>query len=59
MRLELKLHDMTIYVVTRCEEHSDYVEFAYKDRSDAERYCQKFNNDENEYWRCITETELK
>lgn len=48
----------TAYVVTRCEEHSDYVEKVFFDESKAQAYCDKFNNDENEYARNITKIEV-
>ena len=44
-----------VYVVTRCEEHSDYVEEVFYDKVKAEEYCNKFNQDENNYQRDITE----
>jgi hypothetical protein len=44
-----------VYVVTRCEEHSDYVEEVFFDKVKAEEYCNKFNQDENNYQRDITE----
>ena len=47
-----------VYVVTRSEEHSDYVEkvFGGKDGKDkAEKYCERFNSNENAYQRDITE----
>lgn len=48
-----------IYVVTRSEEHCDYVEAAYRNREDAERYCSKFNESEDEYQRDVTEVKLE
>lgn len=55
-----KIKDMAeiIYIVTRSEEHSDYVEAAYRSREKAEEYCSQFNNDENSYRRDINEVEL-
>ena len=44
----------TIYVVTRCEEHSDYVEKVFIDEDKANEYCNQFKDDENEYARDIT-----
>lgn len=48
----------TIYVVTRSEEHADYVEKAYTKKSSAEAYCEQFNNDDDSYHRDITEIQL-
>ena len=45
----------TLYVVTRCEEHSDYVEEVFIDKNKAEEYCKQFNDDDDEYHRHITE----
>lgn len=47
-----------VYVVTRCEEHSDYVEAVFEDEDKAQAYCDKFNKDENEYARLITKIEI-
>lgn len=47
----------TIFVVTRCEKHSDYVEQAFLTKKNAEEYCNKYNN--NEYIRCITRVKVK
>ncbi len=44
-----------VYVVTRCDEHSDYVEEVFFDKAKAEKYCNKFNQDENNYQIYITE----
>lgn len=46
------------YVVLRSEEHADYVERLYKDRSKAEEYCRQFEGNEDEYCRDIVEIEL-
>lgn len=48
----------TLYVVTRCEEHSDYVEEAFFDENKAQEYCDKFKENENEYARHITRVEV-
>lgn len=48
-----------IYVVTRSEEHCDYVEAAYHNREDAEKHCSRFNGKEDEYHRDITEVKLE
>lgn len=48
-------HPKTLYVITRCEEHSDYVEKVFVDKKKAEEYCQKFEGNEDEYGRDITE----
>ena len=45
----------TIYVVTRSEEHADYVEKAFYSEDNAEKYCEPFNSNENAYQRGITE----
>lgn len=50
---------MKIFVVTRSEEHADYVEKAYTKKSSAEAYCEPFNNNEDAYHRDITEIELE
>lgn len=44
-----------VYVVTRCEEHSDYVEKVFDSKDKAEKYCEPFNSNENAYHRDITE----
>lgn len=48
----------TSYVVTRCEEHSDYVEKVFFDEDKAQEYCDQFNGNENEYARHITRVEV-
>lgn len=47
-----------VYVITRCEEHSDYVEQVFLDRIKAEDYCKQFEGDENEYGRDITKIQV-
>ena len=46
------------YVVTRSEEHCDYVEKVFFDKEKAEEYCKPFNEDENSYHRDITKIEV-
>ena len=48
----------TAYVVTRCEEHSDYVEDVFFDEDKAQEYCDQFKGDENEYARHITKVKV-
>ena len=48
-----------IYVVTRSEEHADYVEAAFLSESKAEKYCKPFNEDENCYARNITKIKIQ
>ena len=47
-----------LYVVTRCEEHSDYVEKAFFSEKEAEEYCKQFEGNEDAYGRDITEIEV-
>lgn len=47
-----------VYVVTRSEEHADYVEEVFLDESKAEAYCEKYNKDENEYSRNISKVKI-
>ena len=56
-KLEDKKNDFA-YVVTRCEEHDDYVEKVFVNESKAVEYCKKFNDKPNEYSRSITKIEL-
>lgn len=56
--LEVKELAPTTYVVTRCEEHSDYVEKVFFDEDKAQEYCDQFKGDENEYARHITKVEV-
>jgi hypothetical protein len=44
--------------VTRSEEHCDYVEKVFFDKEKAKEYCKLFNEDENSYYRDITEIEV-
>ena len=48
----------TAYVVTRCEEHSDYVEEVFFDENKAQEYCDQFKRNENEYARHITKVKV-
>ena len=48
----------TAYIVTRCEEHDDYVEQVFFDKKKAEEYCKSYNEDENNYHRNITKIEV-
>lgn len=47
-----------LYVVTRCEEHSDYVEKVFFSEKKAEEYCKQFEGNEDAYGRDITEIEV-
>ena len=49
---------LIVYVVTRSEEHSDYVEKVFLEESKAEEYCKQFENDEDEYGRDITKIKV-
>ena len=57
-KYKLEFHN-EFYVVTRSEEHSDYVEKAFVNLNKAEEYCDKFNNDENSYHRDITKVSVE
>lgn len=48
-----------VYVVTRSEEFADYPEKVFFSEDDAEKYCERFNSNENAYQRDITECEIK
>ena len=57
--IEEHLNDMQIvYVVTRCEEHADYVVRVFTEKEDAEIFCKERKNDVEEYSLDITETML-
>ena len=57
--LEVKeFQETNLYVVTRCEEHSDYVEKAFFSRKKAEEYCKQFEGNEDAYGRDITEIKV-
>lgn len=47
-----------VYVITRCEEHSDYVEEVFFDEDKAQAYCDQFKGNENEYARHITKVNV-
>jgi len=47
-----------VYVVTRSEEHDDYVEIVFFDKNKANKYCDQFKGDEDEYARYITKVEV-
>lgn len=44
-----------LYIVMRCEEHSDYVEKVFFDKDKAIAYCDKYNSNPREYSRTIEE----
>lgn len=52
-----KQHNIA-YVVTRCEEHDDYVEEVFFDIEKAEQYCEKYNSNEDNYCRHITKVNV-
>lgn len=56
--LEVKELAPIVYVVTRCEEHSDYVEEVFFDEDKAQEYCEQFKGNENEYARHITKVKV-
>ena len=47
-----------LYIVVRCEEHSDYVEKVFVDKDKAIAYCDKYNSNPREYSRTIEEMEV-
>ncbi len=47
-----------LYIVMRCEEHSDYVEKVFVDKGKAIAYCEKYNSNSREYSRTIEEMEV-
>lgn len=52
-------HPRKVYVVVRCEEHSDYVERVFVDNDKAVAYCNKFNSStSDEYCRVIEAMEV-
>lgn len=51
-------HPRKVYVVVRQEEHDDYVEKVFADKSKAGAYCRQFVNNPNEYNRYVTEKEV-
>jgi hypothetical protein len=54
----LIVESLIVYVVTRCEEHSDYVEEVFLDEDKATAYCKLFENNEDEYARHITKIKV-
>lgn len=48
-----------IFVVTRCEGLTDYVEKAFIDEADAENYCRPYNEDGISFIRDITKVKLE
>ena len=48
-------HPPTLYVITRSEEHSDYVEKVFVDKEKAQEYCKQYKGDKDAYSRNITE----
>lgn len=51
-------HPLKVYVVVRCEEHDDYVEKVFVDKTKANEYCNKFEGNPNEYGRYYEEMEV-
>ena len=47
-----------LYIVMRCEEHSDYVEKVFVDKAKAKAYCDQYNSNPREYSRMIEEMEV-
>jgi hypothetical protein len=47
-----------LYIVMRCEEHSDYVEKVFVDKDKAIAYCENYNSNPREYSRTIEEMEV-
>jgi hypothetical protein len=47
-----------LYIVMRCEEHSDYVEKVFVDKDKAVAYCENYNSNPREYSRTIEEMEV-
>ena len=47
-----------LYIVVRCEEHSDYVEKVFVDKDKAIAYCNQYNSNPREYSRTIEEMEV-
>lgn len=47
-----------LYIVMRCEEHSDYVEKVFVDKDKANAYCENYNSNQREYSRTIEEMEV-
>jgi len=53
-----EFQEKNLYVVIRCEEHSDYVEKAFFSKKKAEEYCKQFESNEDAYGRDITEIKV-
>ena len=51
-------HPRKVYVVVRCEEHSDYVERVFVDKEKADAYCKQFEGVPNEYSRDVEDMEV-
>ena len=51
-------HPRKVYVVVRCEEHDDYVEKVFVDKTKANEYCNLFEGNPNEYGRYYEEMEV-
>lgn len=51
-------HPRKVYVVVRCEEHDDYVEKVFVDKTKANEYCNQFEGNPNEYGRYYEEMEV-
>ena len=51
-------HPRKVYVVVRCEEHDDYIEKVFVDKTKANEYCNKFEGNPNEYGRYYEEMEV-
>lgn len=47
-----------LYIVMRCEEHSDYVDKVFVDKDKAIAYCENYNSNPREYSRTIEEMEV-
>lgn len=57
--LEKQSKQKPVYVVTRSEEHSDYVEAVFLNEDKAEEYCKVYNEDANSYHRNITKIKIQ
>ena len=51
-------HPRKVFVVVRCEEHDDYIEKVFVDKTKANEYCNKFEGNPNEYGRYYEEMEV-
>lgn len=49
---------LPVHIVMRCEEHSDYPEKVFVDKSKAEAYCQQFNDNPSKYSRSVETMEV-